>query len=152
MTNNVTGQAISSVRSISYLGDVPRLKDVLHKSFVSFKGINFFHWPENAVLAASSSYIRSFSGEGSKNKPGNVRRRSDLPSRRGLFIGRDWTNILLGVNVLVYIAQIASQGKLILWGAKVNSLINEGQLWRLATSSFLHATIGHLMVCSDHAY
>lgn len=73
---------------------------LLQASFVSFKGINFFHWPENAVLAASSSYIRSFSGEGSKNKPGNVRRRSDLPSRRGLFIGRDWTNILLGVNVL----------------------------------------------------
>lgn len=89
--------------------------------------------------------MRSFSGKGSKNKSGNVRR-SDRLSRRGLFSGRDWTNILLGVNVLVYIAQIASQGKLIAWGAKINSLINEGQLWRLATSSFLHANVGHLMV------
>lgn len=33
-----------------------------------------------------------------------------------------------------------------LWGAKVNSLIDEGQLWRLVTSSFLHANLGHLLV------
>lgn len=33
-----------------------------------------------------------------------------------------------------------------LWGAKINSLIDRGQLWRLATSSLLHANIGHLMI------
>lgn len=59
---------------------------------------------------------------------------------------RSWTNILLVLNILVYIGQIASQGKLLLWGAKVNTLIDKGQLWRLVTSSFLHANIGHLMV------
>ncbi|KAM0948842.1 putative rhomboid protease [Dioscorea sansibarensis] len=62
------------------------------------------------------------------------------------FNGRLWTNILLTLNVLVYVSQIATQGKLIFWGAKVNSLIDKGQLWRLATCSFLHANIGHLMV------
>ncbi|XP_020241675.1 RHOMBOID-like protein 10, chloroplastic isoform X2 [Asparagus officinalis] len=46
----------------------------------------------------------------------------------------------------VYVAQVASQGRLTLWGAKVNSLIDKGQLWRLATSSFLHANIAHLLV------
>ncbi|KAH0455436.1 hypothetical protein IEQ34_015468 [Dendrobium chrysotoxum] len=46
----------------------------------------------------------------------------------------------------VYIGQIATQGKLLLWGAKVNTLIDKGQLWRLVTSAFLHANIGHLMV------
>lgn len=54
--------------------------------------------------------------------------------------------MILALNVLVYVAQVASQGKLTLWGAKVNSLIDKGQLWRLATSSFLHANIGHLLV------
>ncbi|XP_024040050.1 RHOMBOID-like protein 10, chloroplastic isoform X3 [Citrus clementina] len=67
-------------------------------------------------------------------------------ARRNLFIGRQWTNILLAVNVLVYIAQFATQDKLLLWGAKINSLIDKGQFWRLATSAFLHANIVHLMV------
>lgn len=29
---------------------------------------------------------------------------------------------------------------------QINSLIDQGQIWRLATSSLLHANIGHLMV------
>ncbi|KAF9614371.1 hypothetical protein IFM89_018246 [Coptis chinensis] len=45
-----------------------------------------------------------------------------------------------------YVAQLASHGKLVLWGAKINSLIDKGQVWRLATSFFLHANVGHLMV------
>ncbi|KAL4197053.1 hypothetical protein AMTRI_Chr04g186230 [Amborella trichopoda] len=61
---------------------------------------------------------------------------------------RIWTNVLLAVNILAYVTQIATKGKLILWGAKINSLIDKGQLWRLATSSILHANIGHLMVNS----
>ncbi|XP_078179843.1 RHOMBOID-like protein 10 [Carex rostrata] len=59
---------------------------------------------------------------------------------------RFWTDVLLGANLLAYGAQVASKGRLVLWGAKVNSLIREGQIWRLATSSFLHANILHLMV------
>ncbi|XP_028204947.1 RHOMBOID-like protein 10, chloroplastic isoform X2 [Glycine soja] len=62
------------------------------------------------------------------------------------FNGRKWTEILLAANVLFYIAQLATQGKLLLWGAKINSLIEKGQLWRLAMSSFLHANTGHLLV------
>ncbi|KAJ8430155.1 hypothetical protein Cgig2_005517 [Carnegiea gigantea] len=54
----------------------------------------------------------------------------------------------------VYVAQIASQGKLMLWGAKINSLIDKGQFWRLVTSSLLHANVGHLMVRfqTDHLF
>ncbi|CAK7357029.1 unnamed protein product [Dovyalis caffra] len=47
---------------------------------------------------------------------------------------------------LVHVAQIATQGKLLFWGAKINSLIDKGQFWRLATSSLLHVNIWHLMV------
>lgn len=60
--------------------------------------------------------------------------------------GRLWTNVIIALNILVYAAQFATQGRLTLLGAKVNSLIDKGQLWRLATSSFMHANIGHLMV------
>ncbi|KAG0568173.1 hypothetical protein KC19_6G000200 [Ceratodon purpureus] len=59
---------------------------------------------------------------------------------------RMWTNIILGVNLLVFGAQIASQGQLLLLGAKVNSLIDKGQWWRLVTPSLLHANIMHLLV------
>uniref|UniRef100_A0A2K2B064 Peptidase S54 rhomboid domain-containing protein n=1 Tax=Populus trichocarpa TaxID=3694 RepID=A0A2K2B064_POPTR len=52
----------------------------------------------------------------------------------------------LSISCKVYFAQIATRGKLLFWGAKVNSLIDKGQFWRLATSSVLHANIGHLMV------
>ncbi|KAJ1289924.1 hypothetical protein BS78_02G202500 [Paspalum vaginatum] len=57
---------------------------------------------------------------------------------------RRWTNALLVLNVLAYVAQVASEGKLLMWGAKINSLIDRGQFWRLATSSLLHANLTHL--------
>jgi hypothetical protein len=54
----------------------------------------------------------------------------------------------------VFGAQIASQGQLLLLGAKVNSLIDKGQWWRFVTPSLLHANIMHLLVftlyVSDH--
>ena len=83
----------------------------------------------------------------------------------------------LSFHSRAYIAQVASQGKLLMWGAKVcvlfrlsisvtwcwffyliqlwpyvvwwkiNSLIDRGQFWRLATSSLLHANVTHLAVC-----
>ncbi|XP_052204768.1 RHOMBOID-like protein 10, chloroplastic isoform X2 [Diospyros lotus] len=127
----------------SLMGYVPHLKDVWHESSSRFKTINFLQWPEDAVSTALSSWF--FSGEGSGKNSGDIR--SDLQtSRRISFSGRGLTDILLMINVLVYIAQIATQGKLLLWGAKINSLIDKGQLWRLATSSLLHANIGHLLV------
>lgn len=75
----------------------------------------------------------------------------------------------------VYIAQVATKGKLMFWGAKVrtamcaryfrnynfnlrsellynlqiNEFVDEGQLWRLVTSAFLHANVGHLLVRSQ---
>ncbi|TYI98370.1 hypothetical protein E1A91_D01G209600v1 [Gossypium mustelinum] len=67
-------------------------------------------------------------------------------SRRNSFNTRKWTNILLAIHVLIYVAQLATQGKLLLWGDKINSLIEKGQIWRLATYSLLHANIRHLMV------
>ncbi|XP_057496545.1 RHOMBOID-like protein 10, chloroplastic [Actinidia eriantha] len=136
----------SSFKNIAYLGHVPRLKDLWHETFIRFKRANFLHWSEDAASAACSSCTWFFSGEGSRNNPGHIGR-SDLgTSRRISHNGRGWTNILLAVNVLVFIAQVATQGKLLVWGAKINSLIDEGQLWRLATSAFLHANITHLMV------
>lgn len=66
--------------------------------------------------------------------------------QRALSNRRKWTNILIAINIVVYMAQFATQGKLLTWGAKINSLIDKGEFWRLITSSFLHANIGHLMV------
>ncbi|KAG8503824.1 hypothetical protein CXB51_001968 [Gossypium anomalum] len=58
------------------------------------------------------------------------------------------------VHSSIYVAQLATQGKLLLWGAKVRfGSIREGNfgvvsalIWRLATYPLLHANIRHLMV------
>lgn len=58
---------------------------------------------------------------------------------------RFWTNVLIGMNVLIFVAQEASHGRLLLLGAKINNLIDQGQLWRFITPAFLHANLGHLL-------
>ncbi|XAR49398.1 Rhomboid protease [Bertholletia excelsa] len=134
------------LQSSVHNGQVPLLKDVWHKSYIGFKGINFLHWSGDVALAAQSSCMWFLSGDGNRNNSRDIGRTDPETSRRIPLNVRGWTNALLAINVLVYVAQIATQGKLLLLGAKINSLIDKGQLWRLATSSFLHANIGHLMV------
>ena len=57
---------------------------------------------------------------------------------------------LLGICVLVYIAQLATQQWLgydwpLLWGVKWNERILRGELWRLFTPMFLHGSIYHIL-------
>ncbi|MGL5380889.1 rhomboid family intramembrane serine protease [Clostridium sp.] len=63
------------------------------------------------------------------------------------------TYFLMTVNILIYIiSMIISRNifdidayTLIHLGAKVNELINEGQVWRLITSAFLHGGLTHIL-------
>lgn len=71
--------------------------------------------------------------------------KSSEPSGSGNLKGRFWTNVLIGLNVLMFVAQNASGGQLLLLGAKINSSIDQGQLWRFLTPAFLHANVGHLL-------
>lgn len=135
----------SSVKKFSHLG-LLELKDIWRDRVLQFRGINFLQLPNDTFSATSSSWSAFFTGEESRKNSGGEGTPYSETSRRHSFNGRQMTNILLAINVLVYIAQIATQGKLMLWGAKINSLIDRGQLWRLATSSLLHANIGHLMI------
>ncbi|GAB2283621.1 hypothetical protein Dimus_018126 [Dionaea muscipula] len=122
------------------------LQDAWREKSSQLIGFSFDQRPNDALLAAYSSLI-SFFGGGQRGKTNGVGRSSSFgTSRKSSFDQRHWTNILLAINVLLYVAQIATQGKLMYLGAKINSLINRGELWRLLTSSFLHANIGHLMV------
>jgi rhomboid protease GluP len=60
-----------------------------------------------------------------------------------------FTFALLAVNVVVFLAMTAAGGStntevLIRFGAKVNVLVAEGQVWRLFTAMFLHIGVMHL--------
>ncbi|XP_059458730.1 RHOMBOID-like protein 10, chloroplastic isoform X2 [Corylus avellana] len=133
-------------KKLSRLGHVPRLKDVWCEKALQFKGFNFLQFPKDTMASTYLACFSFFNGGGTRKNFGNDGAPRSKITRRNSFNGRRWTNVLLAVNVLVFIAQTATQGKLLFWGAKINSFIDKGQLWRLATSSFLHANIGHLMV------
>ncbi|KAK4401942.1 RHOMBOID-like protein 10, chloroplastic [Sesamum angolense] len=135
----------SSLKSVSHLGDVLPLKDICHERALQFTGFNCFQWSCH-TLSATLMSLSFFNGNESRSDSKDFGKPQSRMSRRDFFDGRQWTNILLAANVLMYIAQSVSDGKVLYWGAKINSLISEGQLWRLATSSFLHANIGHLLV------
>ncbi|XP_062077275.1 RHOMBOID-like protein 10, chloroplastic [Humulus lupulus] len=110
------------------------------------------HGPRLGDSLVSASWARIFLfGEEENGKELGKRGISSSNSKSNTsspspFEDRGLTNVLLALNVAIFIAQIASNGRLISWGAKVNNLIEEGQLWRLVTSSFLHANVGHLLV------
>ncbi|XP_071931207.1 RHOMBOID-like protein 10, chloroplastic isoform X1 [Coffea arabica] len=132
-------------KSIFDLGYLPFLRDVWNERANLYSGSKILQWTHDSISSTCMALYFFNSGE-DENDSSHVRKTYSKPSRRSSFNGRKWTNILLAANVLIYVAQIATQGKLLFWGAKINSLIDKGQLWRLATSSFLHANIGHLMV------
>ncbi|GAB4847827.1 hypothetical protein Ancab_026888 [Ancistrocladus abbreviatus] len=121
-------------------------KDACNKRSSQLIGLNFVRWSNDALGATWSSCLYFFGGDKTGKEAGIGRSSSLETSNKSSFDRRSWTNVLLTINLLLYVAQIATQGKLMLWGAKINNLINRGQLWRLVTSSFLHANIGHLMV------
>ncbi|KAF9599788.1 hypothetical protein IFM89_001734 [Coptis chinensis] len=139
----------SSFKEFTHFAHVHGFKDAWNERVVLlFKGVEFL---ESRVSMSNtcSSCLYYFGNNGSISGFGDERKPFlETPSRnaRKPFNGRLWTNVLIAINVLAYVAQLASHGKLVLWGAKINSLIDKGQLWRLATSSFLHANVGHLMV------
>ncbi|XP_071721775.1 RHOMBOID-like protein 10, chloroplastic [Rutidosis leptorrhynchoides] len=124
-------------KKLSNLCNLPIVEDVWHGRFQFKDDFNFLQHSNGSFDFASSpmSFSMGFFNGG----------QSSRDSKSG-FDKRRWTNVLLAVNVLVYLAQVSTKGKLLLWGAKVNSLIDKGQLWRLVTSSLLHANIGHLMI------
>ncbi|GMY39194.1 RHOMBOID-like protein 10, chloroplastic isoform X2 [Fagus crenata] len=136
----------SCFKKLSRLDHVPRLKDVWCEKALQFKGFNFLQLSKDTMTSTYSTCLCFFNGGETRKDFGNDRPPHSNISTRNSFNGRRWTNMLLAVNVLIFIAQTATQGQLLLWGAKINSLIDKGQLWRLVTSSFLHANIGHLMV------
>ncbi|KAF3642536.1 RHOMBOID-like protein 10, chloroplastic isoform X1 [Capsicum chacoense] len=137
----------SIVKHILFHVHGPKLKDAWHKwATLHVTGFNILQWSQDVFSAEDMSLLLFFSADDSRRKFKKFQKSYSKSSRSFFSSERKWTNIFLALNILVYIAQVATDGKLLFWGAKINSLIDKGQLWRLITSSFLHTNIVHLMV------
>ncbi|PWA77185.1 Peptidase S54, rhomboid [Artemisia annua] len=144
LRHSFASNRLHSPLKIPHIGHVLPLNGLFHGGSHQFKFFDLAQWPHDSLAATFSSCLLYFGGDGNKTNYGgqeSLRTPTGRPVNK-----RTLTNILLAMNVLVYVAQIASKGQLIMWGAKVNSLIDKGQLWRLVTSAFLHANVGHLMI------
>ncbi|KAK9110266.1 hypothetical protein Sjap_018326 [Stephania japonica] len=137
----------SLFKGFPHFSHLLRLKNEWDENGFLFKGFEFLESSCSTSSSASSSCLCFLSKKGAVEEFEDEEKSYLKSSSSGRSYNRRlWTNILIGVNVLVYLAQIATHGKLMLWGAKINSLIDQGQFWRFATSSFLHGNIGHLLV------
>jgi len=54
------------------------------------------------------------------------------------------TNILIAVNVIVFLLGLINQNLFFALGAQVNNLVGQGEYWRIFTAMFLHANILHI--------
>ncbi|XP_010531971.1 PREDICTED: RHOMBOID-like protein 10, chloroplastic [Tarenaya hassleriana] len=138
----------SSLKKLHHLSEVACLKALGRQSVFQCNGTDFLNTRVSSILLSPNSLSVCFSN-GRESRIGPIDEEGPSnhdTSRRNSRNRRRWTDVLLAINILMYIAQVATQGKVLIWGAKVNSLINKGQLWRLATSSVLHANPMHLMI------
>ncbi|CAM8944940.1 unnamed protein product [Rhodiola kirilowii] len=136
----------SSLSKISGIGHETGLGAIWHDRGLMLQRFNFLGAPGSCASATYTTCLSFFGGDSSGKSTDEGMASSETPTRNSSMYRRRWTSVLIAANVLVFVAQFATKGKLMLWGAKINSLIDKGQLWRLVTSSFLHANIGHLMV------
>ncbi|KAK1417652.1 hypothetical protein QVD17_26783 [Tagetes erecta] len=123
-----------------------QLNEVSYEGLHQFEWFKLHQWPHDVWASTFSRCLLFFGGEENKSNYGDQEKAFLRAATRGPVNNRKLTNVLLAINVLVYIAQIASQGQVLMWGAKINGLIDKGELWRLVTSAFLHANVGHLMI------
>ncbi|TKY71328.1 RHOMBOID protein 10 [Spatholobus suberectus] len=108
----------SCFKKLAPLSHVFRLKDKWCQRFLQFKGLDYLEL-STGDLTSSCSTSFSFFNEGRHGgRIGNAGMSNSKMSGKDPFNGRKWTEILLAANVLFYIAQLATQGKLLLWGAK----------------------------------
>uniref|UniRef100_A0A0R0FW66 Peptidase S54 rhomboid domain-containing protein n=1 Tax=Glycine max TaxID=3847 RepID=A0A0R0FW66_SOYBN len=114
----------------------PRLGVLLHSCFkklaplthrcLQLNGLNYLQLSTGDLTSSCSTSFSFFNGGGDGGRFGKAGISNSKMSGKDPFNGRKWTEILLAANI--------------------NSLIEKGQLWRLAMSSFLHANTGHLLV------
>jgi len=81
-----------------------------------------------------------------ENRPTSSRVPINLPDIRPYV-----TNTLVFTTVSIFVLQLATdylilEGYLIFYGAKINQMIAQGQLWRLFTPMFLHGNILHMFL------
>ncbi|XP_044454381.1 RHOMBOID-like protein 10, chloroplastic isoform X1 [Triticum aestivum] len=95
----------------------------------------------NTLACTSAAALLAGSGNGNDDTSDD----RELPHDHGRDREkRRWTDVLIAVCLMVHGVDVATKGRLDVWGTKHNALIRKGEIWRLLTSSFLHGGIIHL--------
>eukprot|EP00208_Stichococcus_sp_RCC1054_P008445 CAMPEP_0206149880 /NCGR_PEP_ID=MMETSP1473-20131121/38009_1 /ASSEMBLY_ACC=CAM_ASM_001109 /TAXON_ID=1461547 /ORGANISM="Stichococcus sp, Strain RCC1054" /LENGTH=293 /DNA_ID=CAMNT_0053547363 /DNA_START=627 /DNA_END=1509 /DNA_ORIENTATION=- len=92
------------------------------------------------VKAAGGNDASGSDGLGGESKP-----RPKSPADFG-HPRRRVTDVLLALNVVMFGLQAIFKPSLLMWGAKINSKIAAGQLYRLVSCTVLHTNIMHLFI------
>lgn len=110
---------------------------------------------QDKLAESIGQYLRSRDGLSGIDIQNPVREVREFMESIRVLAPTPWvTTFLVVTNVIVWIAMVAAGAKILAspipmlyeWGANATSAVQDGQVWRLLSSMFLHGNVFHLVI------